>query len=76
MPQKRPEGESKLLKQAYHNATSRLRRENRPEFDRIYQEEAAALGVEYVPQPTGLDRAREQLHALLTQFPDLKAELG
>ena len=75
MASRRPENEKLALKQAYAAATSLVRENHRAEFEALYVAEAASRGVTYTPQPTGIDKAREQLQALLTEFPDLKAEI-
>lgn len=63
------------LKKAYSNATSRLREEQRNEFDRLYSEEAKKLGVVYTPKPTAEQKAKQELEDLLAKFPHLRDQL-
>jgi len=63
------------LKKAYSNATSRLREEQRLEFDRLYSEEAKKLGVVYTPKPTAEQKAKQELEDLLAKFPHLRDQL-
>ena len=69
------EDRNALLKQAYSISTSRLREENRAEFDRLYIEEAAKLGVTYTPKPTPEQKAKQELEDLLAKFPHLRESL-
>lgn len=61
-----------LLRQAYGAATQKLRDAHRDEFNRLYQESAAELGVEWAPRPTAEQRAEAEFDALLEQYPHLK----
>lgn len=71
-----PEERSKALRKAYGNATTRLREEHRDEFDRIYTEEARALGVDYQPKPTAEQKAEAELQVLLQQYPHLRDKIA
>ena len=64
-----------LLKKGYSNATSRLREENREEFDRLYVEEAKKLGVVYTPKPSAEQKAKQDIEDLLAKFPHLRDQL-
>ena len=74
-PELSNEDRNALLKQAYSISTSRLREENRAEFDRLYIEEAAKLGVTYTPKPTPEQKAKQELEDLLAKFPHLRDSL-
>lgn len=63
---------SRKLKQAYRNAMSRLREDNRSEFDTLYSQEAQALGVEYTPRLSPEQKAAQELADLLEKFPALR----
>jgi hypothetical protein len=65
----------RLLRQAYGAATTRLREQYRDEFDRLYAQEAQALGIEYKPRPTAEQKAAEQMRALLEEYPHLREQL-
>lgn len=66
---------SDALRKAYGEANTALREKHRDEFEALYVEKAAALGVTYTPPPSKADRARQQLAELLAANPDIKAEL-
>jgi hypothetical protein len=74
-PELSNEERNALLKQAYSTSTSRLREENRAEFDRLYIEEAAKLGVVYTPKPSPEQKAKQDLEDLLAKFPHLRDQL-
>lgn len=63
------------LRKAYGEANTALREKYREEFEALYVQKAAALGVEYTPPPSKADKARQQLAELLAANPEIKAEL-
>lgn len=60
---------SQKLRQAYGQATTRLRETHREEFDSLYAQEAQALGVDYTPRLSPEQKAEQQLRALLEENP-------
>lgn len=64
------------LNKAYSAASARLREEHRKQFDALYVEEAAKLGVEYKPKPTEEEKAEQQLRELLAQHPNLRSKIA
>lgn len=66
----------KGLTKAYGVATKKLRDAHRDEFNRLYQAEAKAMGLEWTPRPTASEKARAQLLSLLEEHPDLAAEVA
>jgi hypothetical protein len=62
------------LRQAYGQATTKLREAHREEFQRYYKESAEALGVEYKPRLSKEERAERDLDALLKEFPHLRSK--
>lgn len=60
------------LRKAYGQATNTLRDTHRDEFNKLYSEAAAALGVEWSPRPTEEQRAEQQFEELLNQYPHLR----
>jgi hypothetical protein len=63
------------LRKAYTNAQASLRTIHRDEFDRLYQEEAQKLGVDYTPKPSAEQKAEEQINTLLSEYPHLRERL-
>jgi len=61
----------RLLRKAYSEATQELRVAHRADFDRLYGERAAALGVEWQPRPTAEQKAEQEFEALVEQYPYL-----
>lgn len=68
--------EAELRRRAYAAGEKRLREAHRDEFLQYVQQEATALGVEYKPRPTAAEKAQAKLEALLTEHPELRAQLG
>lgn len=60
-----------LLRKAYTNATQALREAHREDFDRLYQEHADALGVDWHPRPNAEQKAQAQFEELVTAYPYL-----
>lgn len=67
---------STKLRTAYTQANTALREKYRDEFERLYQEKAEALGVDYKPRPTAEQRAQEQMEAILNDYPHLREQFG
>ena len=65
-----------LLRQAYGRATSELRENHRAEFNSLYAERAAELGVEWSPRPNEQERAEQTFDQLLTDYPHLRERLA
>lgn len=63
------------LRKAYTNAQATLRTKHRDEFDRLYQEEAQKLGVDYTPKPSAEQKAEQQIDSLLAEYPHLRERL-
>jgi hypothetical protein len=63
--------ESRLKRQAYSNAESRLREAHGDEFRQYVAEEAKQLGVVYEFRKTKAERAAEQVEALIAEHPEL-----
>lgn len=64
------------LRKAYATATTRLRESRKDEFNRLYQEAAQELGVEWSPRPTEEQQAEATVTDLLTRFPQLRERLS
>lgn len=69
--EKKNDGKGKLLNKAYGAATAKLRDAHRDEFNRLYQAEAAELGVEWKPKLTPEQKAKNDLDAILAEYPHL-----
>lgn len=67
---------SQKLRSAYTQANTALRESHREEFERLYQQKAQALGVDYKPRPTAEQKAEEQMAALLNEYPHLREQFG
>jgi hypothetical protein len=67
---------SQKLRSAYTAANTALRESHREEFERLYQQKAQELGVDYKPRPTAEQRAQEQMEALLNEYPQLREQFG
>jgi hypothetical protein len=67
--------EKTLQRQAYTNATTRLREENLERFKQLRVEEAQKLGIVYTPKLTPEEKAREDLRALIREHPHLADEV-
>ena len=65
----------KALSKAYNTASQTLRETHRDEFNKLYQEAAEALGVEWSPRLSPLERASQQMDTLLDEFPELRERL-
>lgn len=63
------------LRAAYGKATTSLRENHRDEFNKLYSEHAAELGVEWSPRPSEEQKAEQQFEDLLTNFPHLRERL-
>jgi len=74
MPSKDKDRDTKV-RQAYHEATNRLRREYRDRFKALQAEVAAELGIDYKPRPTKEERAEADLKKLLDENPGLRSSL-
>jgi len=66
--------DAQKLRLAYSRAGTRLREEHQDEFNKFQTEEAAKLGLNWSPRPTGLDKARAEMEALFAAHPDLLRE--
>lgn len=64
------------LRKAYGTANTRLREAHREEFDNLYAEAAAELGVEYTPRLTAEQKAEQEFSALLREYPHLASKVG
>lgn len=62
----------RLLRKAYGSATQDLREQHRKDFEALYKARAAELGVEWEPRKTAEEKAKEQMEALLSQYPHLR----
>lgn len=60
-----------LLRQAYGKATAALRDKFRDEFNQMYAEAAAELGVEWSPRLSDEQKAERAFEQLLTDYPHL-----
>lgn len=67
--------DNQKLRKAYGAAGTRLREAHREEFNKYQQEEAAKLGVEWTPRPSGVDRARAEMERILEENPELVGPL-
>lgn len=63
------------LRQAYGQATTALRDKYRDEFNGLYQQAAAALGVEWSPRPSEEQQAEAMFDDLLARFPHLRERI-
>lgn len=63
------------LRQAYGQATTRLREQYRDTFDSLYSQAAEELGVTYTPRPKPEQKAEAELQRLLTEFPHLREKI-
>lgn len=69
------ENSKPTMRTANVRADRRLREAHLDEYRKYQVEEAAAIGIEYTPQPTEQEKAEAKLVALLQENPDLKARL-
>lgn len=60
-----------LLRKAYGTATQELRDNHRDEFNDLYAEKAAELGVEWSPRRTPEQKAEDAFDTLLRDYPHL-----
>lgn len=75
-PEPTEQSDKAKLKRAYSAATSVLRTRHQDEFNTIYQKEAADRGIEWHPKLNPLQKARQEMRALLTEFPELALEFA
>lgn len=66
----------RLMSQAYGVAQKRLREAHQPEFNRYYQEECKARGIDWTPRKSKEEVALDQIEELLGTFPDLAEKLA
>jgi hypothetical protein len=67
--------QEKAKQSAYSAATTRLRGQNRDEFDALLEEEYGKRGLTYTRRPSKEDKAKQQIKAILDEFPDLRDEV-
>lgn len=65
------EERDKRLRSAYGKATQDLRDTFRADFETFYKARAAEEGIDWEPRKSPEQKAREQIEALLAQFPSL-----
>lgn len=65
-----------LQRKAYGLAQARLREAHRDEFNAFMATEAKALGLDWKPKPTDVEKAAGQLAALLAAHPELREQFG
>lgn len=70
-----PEVRDQLVRKAYTAASARLRDAHKEEFISLQKEEAQKLGLDWQPRKSKAEKDREQINKLLTENPDLYAEL-
>jgi hypothetical protein len=61
---------------AYSEATTKLRQAHLTEFNTLMKQGCAERGIEWEPKPTAVDRARQQIQALLGEYPELQDQFG
>jgi len=64
------------LRQAYGEATTKLREAHRDEFNDLYAAAAKKHGVDWSPRPTEEQQAEALFDDLLTRFPALRDRVG
>lgn len=68
--------DAQKLRKAYGRATTVLRENHREEFNILQQEAAHELGLTWKPKPSEAEKAKADLHALLTEHPELLDEVA
>jgi hypothetical protein len=66
------EEREKRLSSAYNRASQALREAHRDEFNTLYREHAATLGVEWSPRLKPEERAEQELLTIFDAFPHLR----
>jgi hypothetical protein len=61
---------------AYSEATTKLRQNHITEFNKLMKEGCAERGIEWSPKPSAVDRARQQITELLSEYPELQDQFG
>lgn len=67
------EEREKRLSSAYNRASQALREAHRDEFNTLYSEHAATLGVTWSPRLSAEERAEQELTTIFESFPHLRA---
>lgn len=65
-----------LINKADSAAYRALRKAHQQEFNQHKQKAAAELGLDWTPRASAEERARKQINALLSEHPELQAELA
>jgi hypothetical protein len=66
----------KLMSRAYTTAQSDLRKTHHDEFNALYQQRCAELGVHWEPRKSKQEQALDQMLTLLTEYPALAEKLA
>lgn len=66
------EEREKRLSSAYNRASQALREAHRDEFNTLYSEHAAELGVQWSPRLKPEERAEQELLTIFEAFPHLR----
>jgi hypothetical protein len=68
------ESRAEAKRKAYSAATTRFRKENPSEWNRVLKDEYAKVGIEWNPKPTEEERAAAEIERLLAEHPDLRTK--
>ena len=71
-PELSREEREKRLSTAYNRASQALREAHRDEFNQLYSEHAASLGVSWTPRLKPEERAEQELLTIFDEFPELR----
>lgn len=76
MPEMSAAERQQLINKADSAAYRALRKAHLQEFNEAKQKAAAELGLDWRPRASAEERARKQINALLSEHPELQAELA
>lgn len=63
------------IRKSYHAALKGLKDMYPDDFNKLRTQAAARLGYEWLPKPSAVERAREELRRILLEHPELVDEI-